>query len=158
MRFEGIELVVPGQDQLFGPTSADEPWHHVGNDRRPEPDLGLTEHGIVRRHRQIAHHHQIAPAGKTVAMHLRDDRPGMVEDLEQTIEAVGETVQGGLRSRFLREVVPRTERAAGPGNNDHPDPEVLGRLAQRTGQRPDKGGIESVQLLGSVQGETAYWT
>ena len=129
MRFHGIEPVVPGHDQLLGPTGTDEPRHHLGHHCRAKPDLGLSEDGIVRGHGQVAHHHQIAPAGETVAMDLGDDRPGVVEDLEQSIETVGETVQGTLRSRFLGEVVAGAERAAGPGDHDHPDSRVLRRLA-----------------------------
>lgn len=101
----------------------------MGDDGGAEPNLGLTENGIVRGDGQIAHH-QVAATGQAMTVHLGNDRPGMIENLEQAIEAVGEVVEGAPGSRFLREVVTGAERAAGAGYHDHPDIGVNRRLAQ----------------------------
>jgi hypothetical protein len=96
--------------------------------RRAEPDLGLTEHGVVGDHRQVAHHHQVASTGDAVPLHPGNHRLGQVEDLEQSRQTSfqARSYLARVARCLLIEVVPGAERSSGPTEDHHPDRIVSG--------------------------------
>ena len=48
----------------------------LGLVNRVVPPAGLAEHRVLGRDREVAHHHEVAPAGQAVPVHLGDHRLG----------------------------------------------------------------------------------
>src|ERR671919_113111 len=160
----GGDPVLAGEQELLGLPRPDQPRHHHRDHARAEPDLRLAEHRIVGGYGEVAHHHQVAPAGQAVAVDLGDDRFGVVEELEHVLDAsrqlltpagpIGRAVLRVLRGLLLQ-VVAGAEGPAGATDHHHAGSFVRRCARQRFRERFDQGGGERVQHFRAVQREAA---
>ena len=106
-----VDAVLAGEQQLLRLARAEQPRHHHRHDAGAEADLGLAELRVVAAHGEVAHHHQVAPAGQAERVHLRDDRLRMVEELQHLVGRVLELLVPARPSPSCRRRRPRPGRS-----------------------------------------------
>ena len=146
---------VAGQQQLAGLLLADEVRHEQGHRRRPEPDLGLTELGVVGRHDEVAGHRQLEAAGQRIAVDLGDDGLGAAPDGSVAATSRGQhaTPAPGVVRLLLGQVVAGAERPAGAVDDDDPDGIVGDGRRDRLGQGLAQLVADGVELGRPVERE-----
>ena len=129
-----------------------------GDERRVAEQAALAardgEGGVLRRHRQVARRHQLAPGRGGQGVHLGAHRLG---DVLQGVHHLGahlEQVAGVVQRRALHvaEVVPGREHRA-VGRQDHAEGVAGADLAQGGGELEHHVEGEGVALLGPVEGD-----
>src|SRR5262249_4963504 len=98
----------------------------------------VAEAGVLGAEDQVAHAGQLAAAGQTVAVHLRDNRLAVVphpqpalDALAQTVAVLGDAAAAGVAARTRREVVPGAEGPPRRLEHDHAHVVALVERAQR---------------------------
>ena len=103
-RLLGLDLT-PGEHQLLGPGRPDQagqPLRAAAAGDDAEQDLGLTEHGPLRRDPVVAGQRQLAAAAERVAGHGGDHHPGMsatASSARWKLAVIGPAASSGRRTR-----------------------------------------------------------
>ena len=79
---------VAGQHQFHGTAHADQPWMILHVRRAHQPHRRITDLGIVGDVDDIAGGREFGPAGKAIAVHLRDHRFCQIPDREPAFDDV----------------------------------------------------------------------
>ncbi len=117
----------------------------------PEPNWisGSPNTASSDGHRQVAHHHEVAPAAQAVPVDLGDHRLRVVEQLEHAVDVVGQRVAPGGHVGALELLGPRRgrsrRRTSGRRRASTSDPDRRVRRRPRRGRATS--GLDSSSVI-----------
>ena len=151
---------VTGEDQLLGPSLADQPGQPLGAAKAGDDAkaaLRLAEHGVVRGNANVAAHADFAPAAQRVAVDRGNRHLGHILQLVERLHGQKghRAALGGGGVHHLRDVRAGHKGLAAGASEDH-NPHILslfqtGKALPQLGQRLCVQGVES---LGTVDGHS----
>ena len=138
-----------GHRESFG-----QPQEAAGAGDQTPLRLGDAEHGVLRRHHQVAGEHDLEPTGQGGAVDGGDDRLGEAPLREPAESTAGPHDVAALAAGEGLEVHAGAEGlVAAPGDDHHPAFVVVGQLVHGRRHGPAHRAVDGVARLGTVDGE-----
>ena len=138
-----------GDRESFG-----QPQEAAGAGDQTPLRLGDAEHGVFRRHHQVAREHDLEPTGQGGAVDGGDDRLGEAPLREAAESTAGPHDVAALAGGKGLEIHAGAEGlVAAPGDDHHPAFVVVGQLVHGRRHGPAHGAVDGVARLGTVDGE-----